>query len=138
MDMRWTSGSSVGSISWMVRRIAWPASTGDDRADASPLPRAPRPPIRPRRAGRRAEAHRPLLRRRAARAGHLHDPAGADRPADGGAGPGGRRAALRRAGVAQAAFFVNPGNLQQPWGAGREAQIAAYVRAGHVIGNHSW
>ena len=24
-------------------------------------------------------------------------------------------AALRRAGVRQAAFFVNPGNLQQPW-----------------------
>jgi peptidoglycan-N-acetylglucosamine deacetylase len=47
-------------------------------------------------------------------------------------------AALRRAGVAQVAFFVNPGNLQQPWGAGRERQIAAYVRAGHVIANHSW
>ena len=47
-------------------------------------------------------------------------------------------AALRRAGVRQAAFFVNPGNLQQPWGAGREGQIAAYVRAGHVIGNHSF
>ena len=47
-------------------------------------------------------------------------------------------AALRQAGVRQAAFFVNPGNLQQPWGAGREAQIAAYVRAGHVIANHSF
>ena len=47
-------------------------------------------------------------------------------------------AALRRAHVRQAAFFVNPGNLQQPWGAGREGQIAAYVRAGHVIGNHSY
>jgi peptidoglycan/xylan/chitin deacetylase (PgdA/CDA1 family) len=47
-------------------------------------------------------------------------------------------AALRRARVAQAAFFINPGNLQQPWGAGREGQIAAYVRAGHVIGNHSY
>ena len=47
-------------------------------------------------------------------------------------------AALRRARVPQVAFFVNPGNLQQPWGAGREAQIAAYVRAGHVIANHTW
>jgi peptidoglycan/xylan/chitin deacetylase (PgdA/CDA1 family) len=47
-------------------------------------------------------------------------------------------AALRRAQVRQVAFFVNPGNLQQPWGAGREGQIAAYVRAGHVIGNHSF
>ena len=47
-------------------------------------------------------------------------------------------AALRRARVRQVAFFVNPGNLQQPWGAGREGQIAAYVRAGHVIGNHSF
>jgi len=28
-------------------------------------------------------------------------------------------AALRRAGVPQAAFFVNPDNLQHPWGAGR-------------------
>src|ERR1700755_1241569 len=46
-------------------------------------------------------------------------------------------AALQQAGVRQAAFFVNPGNLRQPWGAGREAQIAAYVRAGHVIANHS-
>lgn len=47
-------------------------------------------------------------------------------------------ASLRRAGVRQAAFFINPGNLRQPWGAGREGQIAAYVRAGHVIGNHSF
>lgn len=47
-------------------------------------------------------------------------------------------AALRRAHVRQVAFFVNPGNLQQPWGAGRESQIAAYVRAGHVIANHSF
>ena len=47
-------------------------------------------------------------------------------------------AALRRARVRQAAFFINPGNLQQPWGAGRESQIAAYVRAGHVISNHSY
>lgn len=47
-------------------------------------------------------------------------------------------ASLRRARVAQVAFFINPGNLQQPWGAGREGQIEAYVRAGHVIGNHSF
>ena len=47
-------------------------------------------------------------------------------------------AALRRARVRQAAFFINPGNLQQPWGVGREGQIEAYVRAGHVIGNHSY
>src|SRR3954468_3173829 len=47
-------------------------------------------------------------------------------------------AALRRARVSEVAFFVNPGNLQQPWGVGREGQIQAYVRAGHVIGNHSY
>jgi peptidoglycan/xylan/chitin deacetylase (PgdA/CDA1 family) len=47
-------------------------------------------------------------------------------------------AALRHARVSQAAFFVNPGNLQQPWGPGGEARIHAYVRAGHVIGNHSY
>ena len=47
-------------------------------------------------------------------------------------------AALRRARVRQAAFFVNPANLEQPWGAGREGQIAAYVRAGHVIANHTY
>src|SRR4051812_21096361 len=47
-------------------------------------------------------------------------------------------AALRRARVPPGAFFVNPRNLQQPRGAGREGQIAAYVRAGHVIANHSF
>jgi len=47
-------------------------------------------------------------------------------------------AALHTAGVPQAAFFINPGNLQQPWGAGREGQIESYVRAGHVLGNHSF
>jgi peptidoglycan/xylan/chitin deacetylase (PgdA/CDA1 family) len=46
-------------------------------------------------------------------------------------------AALRRGGVAQAGFFVTTGNLQQPQGRGGEARIAAYVAAGHVIGNHS-
>jgi peptidoglycan/xylan/chitin deacetylase (PgdA/CDA1 family) len=47
-------------------------------------------------------------------------------------------AALRRSGVRQAAFFVTPGHFEEPYGAGGEARIAAYVRAGHVIANHSW
>ena len=47
-------------------------------------------------------------------------------------------AQLRAARVRQAAFFVNPGNLSQPHGAGGERRIAAYVRAGHVIANHSF
>lgn len=46
-------------------------------------------------------------------------------------------AGLRRARVSQAAFFVTTGNLDRPDGAGGEARIAAYVAAGHVIGNHS-
>ncbi|HEX8526234.1 polysaccharide deacetylase family protein [Allosphingosinicella sp.] len=46
-------------------------------------------------------------------------------------------AALRRARVRQAGFFVTTGNLQGPHGVGGEARIAAYVRAGHVIANHS-
>lgn len=46
-------------------------------------------------------------------------------------------AGLRRAGVRQAAFFLNPGRLAAPQGAGGEARIAAYVAAGHVIANHS-
>ena len=46
-------------------------------------------------------------------------------------------AALREAGVAQAAFFVTTENLDFPDGAGGEARIAAYVAAGHVIANHS-
>lgn len=46
-------------------------------------------------------------------------------------------AALREAGVAQAAFFVTTGNLDTPDGAGGEARISAYVAAGHVIANHS-
>ena len=44
---------------------------------------------------------------------------------------------LARGGVAQAGFFVTTGNLDQPFGAGGEARIAAYVGAGHVIANHS-
>lgn len=47
-------------------------------------------------------------------------------------------AGLKAARVPQAAFFVTPGNLRQPGGAGGEARIAAYVQAGHVIANHSW
>lgn len=47
-------------------------------------------------------------------------------------------AALRKGGVRGAAFFVNPGSLEKPEGAGGEARIAAYVRAGHVIANHGW
>lgn len=47
-------------------------------------------------------------------------------------------AALRRSGIRQAAFFLNPGHLQDPYGAGGEARIARYVRAGHVIANHSF
>jgi len=46
-------------------------------------------------------------------------------------------AALERAGVEQAAFFVTTGNLAHPHGAGGEDRIAAYVAAGHVIANHS-
>jgi peptidoglycan/xylan/chitin deacetylase (PgdA/CDA1 family) len=47
-------------------------------------------------------------------------------------------AALKRAGVRQAAFFVTPGNLAKPDGSGGERRIEAYVRAGHVIANHSF
>jgi peptidoglycan/xylan/chitin deacetylase (PgdA/CDA1 family) len=47
-------------------------------------------------------------------------------------------AALKRARIRQAAFFVTPGNLDAPDGKGGEARIAAYVRAGHVIANHSY
>ena len=44
-------------------------------------------------------------------------------------------AALKDAGVEQAAFFLNPGHIAERPGA--EARIAAYVAAGHVIANHS-
>ena len=46
-------------------------------------------------------------------------------------------AALERAGVEQAAFFVTTGNLERAHGAGGEDRIQAYVAAGHVIANHS-
>jgi peptidoglycan-N-acetylglucosamine deacetylase len=44
---------------------------------------------------------------------------------------------LRAAGVRQAAFFVTTGNLAKPDGVHGEEHIRAYVRAGHVIANHS-
>lgn len=47
-------------------------------------------------------------------------------------------AGLRKAKVRQAAFFVVPGNLAAPDGAGGEQRVAAYVAAGHVIANHSF
>ncbi|MDQ3077235.1 MAG: polysaccharide deacetylase family protein [Pseudomonadota bacterium] len=47
-------------------------------------------------------------------------------------------ASLKRAGVRQAAFFVTPGNLTNPDGIGGEKRIDDYVRAGHVIANHSF
>ncbi len=78
---------------------------------------------------RGAEAYRADLRRRAARPRRLPHA----RPAHGEAD---RR--LKRAGVAQAAFFVNPANLETGDGKGGEDRILAYVAAGHVIANHSW
>lgn len=45
---------------------------------------------------------------------------------------------LNSARVKQAAFFVTPGNLAKKDGQNGEARIAAYVRAGHVIANHSF
>ena len=46
-------------------------------------------------------------------------------------------AALKTAGVVQAAFFLNPSRLRDPDGQGGETRIAAYVKAGHVIANHT-
>jgi len=46
-------------------------------------------------------------------------------------------AALDRASVEQAGFFVTTHNLQEPDGKGGEDRIHAYAAAGHVIGNHS-
>lgn len=45
-------------------------------------------------------------------------------------------AALRRAGVRQAAFFLNPGRIAERPGA--VDRIDAYVAAGHVIANHTY
>lgn len=47
-------------------------------------------------------------------------------------------AGLKRAGVTQAAFFINPEHLLEPDGVHGAAHIRAYVRAGHVIANHSY
>lgn len=47
---------------------------------------------------------------------------------------------LEEAGVAQAAFFLNPGRITKSEGAkrkGAEQRIADYVAAGHVIANHT-
>ena len=45
---------------------------------------------------------------------------------------------LAQAQVDQAAFFVLVGNFQEPRGRGGEGRIAAYTRAGHVLGSHSY
>lgn len=45
---------------------------------------------------------------------------------------------LRKAGVKQAAFFVTVGNLDKPDTGDGAANIARYVKAGHVIANHSF
>jgi len=47
-------------------------------------------------------------------------------------------AGLEKAGVKQAAFFVNPGQIGNGDGVNGVAHIEAYVRAGHVIGDHSY
>lgn len=47
-------------------------------------------------------------------------------------------AALKRAGVKQAVFFVNPGNIGQPGHGDGVANLDRYVKAGHVLANHSW
>jgi peptidoglycan-N-acetylglucosamine deacetylase len=46
-------------------------------------------------------------------------------------------AAMRAVRAPQAVFFVNPGHLERPFGAGGEQRLADYVRAGHVLANHS-
>ncbi|MCW4463657.1 polysaccharide deacetylase family protein [Sphingomonas sp. BT-65] len=46
--------------------------------------------------------------------------------------------ALAKARVKQAAFFVTVGNLEKPETGDGAANIARYVRAGHVIANHSF
>jgi peptidoglycan/xylan/chitin deacetylase (PgdA/CDA1 family) len=46
--------------------------------------------------------------------------------------------ALKAARVKQAAFFVNPGFLENAERVGGEERIGRYVRAGHVLANHSY
>lgn len=45
---------------------------------------------------------------------------------------------LKKAKVRQAVFFLNPGKLGDPDGLGGEARISSYVKAGHVLANHSY
>ncbi len=47
-------------------------------------------------------------------------------------------AALKQAGVKQAVFFVNPGNIGKPGHGDGAANLDRYVKAGHVLANHSW
>lgn len=47
-------------------------------------------------------------------------------------------AALERAGVEQAAFFITAGFGEEPDRMGAEDRITAYAAAGHVLANHSW
>ncbi|MFN4096953.1 MAG: polysaccharide deacetylase family protein [Sphingomonas sp.] len=47
-------------------------------------------------------------------------------------------AALKRAGVAQAVFFVNPDNIGKSGHGDGLANLDRYVKAGHVLANHSW
>ena len=47
-------------------------------------------------------------------------------------------AALKRAGVKQAVFFVNPGSIGQPGHGDGPANLNRYVKAGHVLANHGW
>ncbi len=47
-------------------------------------------------------------------------------------------AALKRAGVKQAVFFVNPGNIGKPGHGDGLANLDRYVKAGHVLANHGW
>lgn len=45
---------------------------------------------------------------------------------------------LKAEGVEQAAFFAVPGFIEELGKSNGAAHIAAYARAGHVIGNHTW
>lgn len=47
-------------------------------------------------------------------------------------------AALKKAGVRQAAFFVNPSHIGEADRGDGAAHIRAYVAAGHVVANHSF
>lgn len=47
-------------------------------------------------------------------------------------------AGLKKGGVKQAAFYLVPGQIGHDDGIGGEARITAYVKAGHVIADHSF